>query len=73
VNSRSHSLYAIARPSVVCMSVTLVPPSSQAVEIFGNFSKSFGTLATRWRPWKIYGDVPGEPLRRGDGVETQEG
>jgi len=40
VNSRSRSLYAIARPSVVCLSVclsvTLVRPT-QPVEIFGNF------------------------------------
>ena len=30
------SLYAIGRPSVVCLSVTLVHPT-QAVEVFGNF------------------------------------
>ena len=46
--SRSRSLYAIARPSVrlsvVCLSVTLVHPT-QAVEIFGNISTAFGTLA----------------------------
>ena len=47
---RSRSLYAVARPSVVCLSVclsvclpvTLVRPS-QAVEILGNFSTPFGT------------------------------
>ena len=47
VNSRSRSLYAIARPSVclsVCLSVTLVHPT-QAVQIFGNISTAFGTLA----------------------------
>jgi len=49
VNSRSRSLYAIARPSVVCLSVvclsvTLVRPT-QAVQIFGNISMAFGTLA----------------------------
>jgi len=50
VNSRSHSLYAIARPSVcrlssVCLSsVTLVRPT-QAVEIFGNIFTALGTLA----------------------------
>ena len=38
------SLYAVARPSVVCLlSVTLVHPT-QAVAIFGNFSTAFGTL-----------------------------
>jgi len=57
VNSRSRSLYAIARPSVclsVCRlsSVTLVHPT-QAVEIFGNISTAFGTLAIRWHPQKI--------------------
>ena len=46
VNSRSRSLYAISRPSVVCLlsvcrlslclSVTLVHPT-QAVELFGNY------------------------------------
>jgi len=37
--------YAVARLSVVCLSVTLVHPT-QAVEILGNFSTAFGTLAT---------------------------
>ena len=46
VNSRSRSLYAIARPSVVCLSVTFVRPT-QAVQIFGNISTVFGTLAIR--------------------------
>jgi len=47
VNSRSLSLYAIARPSVVCLSsVTLVPPT-QVVQIFGNISTALGTLAIR--------------------------
>jgi len=36
--------YAIARPSVVCLSsVTLVHPT-QLVEIFGNIFMPFGTL-----------------------------
>jgi len=46
-NSRSRSLYAVARPSVylsVCLSVTLVRPT-QAVVIFGNISTTFGTMA----------------------------
>jgi len=51
VNLRSRSLYAIARPSVVCLSsvclsVTLVHPT-QAVQIFGNISTPFGTFAIR--------------------------
>jgi len=37
------ALYAIAVPSV-CLSVTFVRPT-QPVEIFGNFSSPFGTLA----------------------------
>jgi len=54
VNSRSRSLYAIARPSVVCRlsSVTLVHPT-QALQVFGNISTEFGTLAIRWHPLKI--------------------
>ena len=44
VNSRSPSLYAIARPSVCRLSVTFVHPT-QAIEIFGNVSTPFGTLA----------------------------
>ena len=45
-SERSRSLYAIARPSVVCRlsSVTFVRPT-QAVEIFGNISTALGTLA----------------------------
>ena len=44
VNSRSRSLY-IGRPSVCRLSVTLVHPT-QAIEMFGNVSMPFGTLAT---------------------------
>ena len=45
VNSRSRSLYAIARPSVVCLSsVTLVHPT-QPIVTFGNISTALGTLA----------------------------
>jgi len=42
----SRSLYAVARPSVVCRlsSVTLVHPT-QAVVIFGNISTAFSTMA----------------------------
>ena len=52
VNSCSRSLYAIARPSVVCLSVTLVRPT-QAVQIFGNISTALGTLAIHWHPLKL--------------------
>ena len=44
VNLCSCSLSAVARPSVVCLSVMLVHPT-QPVEIFGNFSTPFGTVA----------------------------
>ena len=44
VNSRSRSIYTIAVPSVVCLSVTYVHPT-QPVEIFGNVFSPFGTLA----------------------------
>ena len=41
------------RPSSVCLSsITFVRPI-QAIEIFGNVSTPFGTLATRWHPDKI--------------------
>jgi len=39
-------LFAVARPSSVCLSVTLVRPT-QAIEIFRNISTAFGTLAIR--------------------------
>jgi len=45
MNSRLRSLYAVARPSSVCLSyVTFVHPT-QPVEIFGDISTPFGTLA----------------------------
>jgi len=58
VSLRSRSLYAIAPPSVVCLSsvclssVTFVRPT-QAVEIFGNFSTAFSTFTIRWHQHKI--------------------
>jgi len=58
VNSRSRSLYAIARPTVVCRlpvrlsSVTFVRPT-QAVQIFVNISTVLGTLAILGHPLKI--------------------
>jgi len=56
--SERERVYAIARPSVVCLSsvsrlsVTLVRPT-QAVQIFRNISTAFGTLAIHWHPQKI--------------------
>jgi len=44
VNSRSRSLYAVARPSVVFLSSVTLVRFTQSVEIFGNFSAAFGTL-----------------------------
>ena len=53
VNWTSRSLYVVVRPSDVCrLSVTFVRPT-QAIEIFGNISTPFGTLAICWHPGKI--------------------
>ena len=53
---REFTFAICCRPSVclsVCLSsVTLVHPT-QAVQIFGNISTAFGTLAIRWHPLKI--------------------
>ena len=74
VNSRSRSLYAISRPSVVCclsvcLSVTLVHPT-QAVELFGNFFHHtiaqglyFSGATIRWwgtplSPWNLRSTWP---------------
>jgi len=47
IQDAKKSLYAIARPSSVCLSsVTFVRPT-QAVQIFGNISTALGTLAIR--------------------------
>jgi len=49
----SEVLFAICYcPSICHLSVTLVHPT-QAVEIFGDISTAFGTLATHWYPQKI--------------------
>jgi len=48
VNSRSRSLYAVARPSVVCLSVCVSATfvrRTKAVQIFGNISTALGILA----------------------------
>jgi len=55
--SRSCSLYAVARLSVCRLSVTLMHPT-QAIEISGNISTAFGTLAIRWHHEKFYRDRP---------------
>ena len=43
-SERERSLYGIARPSVCRLTVTFMRPT-QAIEIFGNVSTPFGTLA----------------------------
>jgi len=65
------ALYVIGRPSVclsyVYLSVKLVHPT-QAIEIFGNVSTLFGTLAIAPSAdiqVKFYGDRPRETVRRG--------
>jgi len=51
------SLFAVARPSVVCLaSVTFVCPT-QAVQIVGNISTALGTMAIDIH-WKFHGDRP---------------
>jgi len=68
-NVNSRSLSAV-RLSVVCLSVTFVHPT-QAIEIFGNVSTPFGTLAISDIQVEFYGDRPrgtppsGELNRRG--------
>ena len=55
------------RLSVCLSSVTFVHPT-QAIEIFGNVSTSFGTLAICDPSVKILQrSIPGEPLRGGEG------
>ena len=58
-------MLSIARPSVVCLSsVTFVHPT-QVIEIFGNVSTPFGTLAICDISIKFYGDRPRETLPSG--------
>jgi len=63
VNSSSRSLYAVACPSVVCLSVTLLQHPTQAVVIFGNISTDLDHPFTFTENFTEI--VPGEPLRRG--------
>jgi len=44
--------------SVRLLSATFVH-RTQAIQIFGNVSMPFGTLAAHWHPGKFYGDRPG--------------
>jgi len=43
--SKRELAYAVARPSVVCLSSETLAHPTQAVEIFRNISMTFGTLA----------------------------
>ena len=45
VNVSSRSIYAVARQSVVCLSSVKFVHPTQSVEILGNVSMAFGTLA----------------------------
>ena len=56
---------SVCLSSVVCLSVMFVRPT-QTIEIFGNVSMPFGTLAIDDLSVKKFTEiVPGEPLRRG--------
>ena len=63
-NVNSNYMLSPVRLSSVCLSyVTFVRPT-QAVQIFGNISTAFGTLAI-WTSTENFTEiVPGEPLRR---------
>jgi len=50
-----YMLLLVRLSSVMCLSVTFVRPT-QAVEIFGNISTAFGTLASVDIHRKFYGD-----------------
>jgi len=67
VNSGLRSLLCrvVVRPSLCLSSVTFVHPT-QAIDIFGNVSTSFGTLAICWHPGKILRrSSQGDPSVRG--------
>ena len=70
VNSRSRSLYAIARPSVCLSSVCLSVCNARAPYSGGlNFRQYFYGIRYLGHPWTSTENfteiVPGEPLRRG--------
>ena len=65
------TIFAVARPSVVCLSVTLVRPT-QAVQIFGNISTALGSLVIRWNPTENFTKiVAGEPPPPPGGVKHE--
>ena len=66
VNSRSRSLYAIARPSVVCLSVVcnVRAPYSGGSD-FRQYFYGIRYLGHPWTSIEIFTEIlPGEPLRR---------
>jgi len=71
VNSRSRSLYAIARPSVVCrlsvcLSVCNVRAPYSGGSDFWQYFYGIRYLGHPWTPTENFTEiVPGEPLRRG--------
>ena len=66
VNSRSRSLYAIARPSVVCLSVCNVRAPYSGGSDFRQYFYSIMYLGHPWTSTENFTEiVPGEPLRRG--------
>ena len=68
VNSRSRSLYAIARPSVVCLS-SVVGNVRAPYSGGSDFRQYFYGIRYLGHPWTSTENfteiVPGEPLRRG--------
>jgi len=73
VKSRSTSLYVVVRPFVCRLSsVTFVRPT-QGIEIFGNVSTPFGTLAICELSVKILRrSSHGNPSVEGGGGKTEE-
>jgi len=65
INSRSRSVYAVIRPSVCRLSVTLVHPP-QAVKIFGNISRHLTPWPSVGTNEKFYGDRPRETPQSGE-------
>jgi len=69
-------VFAIARPSVVCLSVMFVHPT-QPVQIFGNVLCQFVAKPYANLPAKFYGDRPREThlsrIKRGRGAKYSVG
>jgi len=48
-------VFAIANPSVVCLSVTFVHPTISRLKISAMFLYTFYGMLYHWPPWKIFG------------------